>query len=381
MTSMSTSREPGHEARLDPHSGAPVSRVLVIAEAGVNHNGSLEVARALVDAAAEAGADVVKFQTFVASELVGRSADKAAYQKRATPKGESQREMLERLELDLTAHETLVAHCQTRGVRFLSSPFDLGSVELLAGRLGLRQLKIASGQITHAPLLLRAARAGASVILSTGMSTLGDIEAALGVLAFGYGEQGDAPTRGDFGRAYARPEARALLADRVALLHCTTEYPAPFGDVNLRAMDTLRQAFEVPVGLSDHTPGIAVPIAAVARGATIVEKHFTLDRNLPGPDHAASLEPRDLGAMVQAIRQVEAALGDGCKVPRSSELDNRRVARASLVARRAIRKGERLTEDNVGVKRPGDGISPMRYWELVGTIAGRDYAPDEALEG
>jgi N-acetylneuraminate synthase len=355
-------------------------RVLIIAEAGVNHDGSLDRARALVDAAHQAGADAVKFQSFQADRLVSRHAPKAAYQQSATAPAESQLEMLRRLELGEPEHRALIEHCAARGIRFLSSPFDLPSVDLLTGRFGLSLLKIASGQIANAPLLLRAARAGAAVIVSTGMSTLSDIEAALGVLAFGYAGGDRAPSQAAFEQAWAAPASRQLLHDRVTLLHCTTEYPAPFTEVNLRAMDTLRQAFGLPVGFSDHTPGIAIPLAAVARGATVIEKHFTLDRSLPGPDHKASLEPPELAAMVAGIRQVQVALGDGCKVPVPSELGNRAVARQSLVAAVAIKQGEPFTEENLGFKRPGTGISPMRYWQILGTRASRDYARDEAID-
>lgn len=356
-------------------------RVLVIAEAGVNHNGSLARARELVDAARAAGADAVKFQSFRAELLVSRSSPKAAYQQSGTPAGESQLEMLRRLELGEDEHRALIDHCAGVGIRFLSSPFDLPSLDLLVGRLGVSWVKIASGQITNAPLLLAAARARVPVILSTGMSTLEDVEAALGVLAFGYGPAGESPSRAAFLRALARPKGREHLADRVTLLHCTTEYPAPFAEVNLRAMDTMREAFALPVGLSDHTPGIAIPLAAVARGATVIEKHFTLDRGLPGPDHKASLEPGELKAMVEGIRQVEVALGDGRKVPAASELGNRAVARQSLVAAAAIKCGERFNEANLGFKRPGTGVSPLFYWDVLGTAATRDYAPDETIEG
>jgi N-acetylneuraminate synthase len=356
------------------------TRVLVIAEAGVNHNGSLDRARALVDAARAAGADAVKFQSFKADRLVSGQSPKARYQQENTPLHESQLEMLRRLELGEAEHLALIEHCDQRGIRFLSSPFDLESVDLLAGRFRLPLLKIASGQISNAPLLLRAARAGAAVLVSTGMSTLGDIEAALGVLAFGYGGGDLPPSQEAFERAFVAPSSRQLLQDKVTLLHCTTEYPAPFAEVNLRAMDTLRQAFALPVGFSDHTVGIAIPLAAVARGATVIEKHFTLDRNLPGPDHQASLEPLELAAMVEGIRQVELALGDGRKLPVPSEMGNRAVARQSLVATTAIKAGEAFSEENLGFKRPGTGISPLRYWQLLGTVATRDYAPDEAID-
>jgi N-acetylneuraminate synthase len=355
--------------------------VLIIAEAGVNHDGQLARARALVDVARDAGADVVKFQTFRSASLVSRFSPKAGYQQKTTAATESQLEMLRRLELSDEDHAALVAHCANRGIRFLSSPFDLESVDLLVGRFRLDVLKIASGQITNAPLLLRAARTSARLILSTGMSTLADVEAALGVVAFGLGDLAAVPSREAFARAWASPGAQQRLRDKVTLLHCTTEYPAPFAEVNLRALETLRVAFGVPVGFSDHTPGIAVPLAAVALGATVIEKHFTLDRNLPGPDHKASLEPVELAAMVRGIREVEASLGEARKVPVPAELANRDVARQSLVAATAIRRGELFSEANVTFKRPGTGVSPLRYWEILGTTASRDYEPDELLDG
>ncbi len=352
----------------------------IIAEAGVNHNGSLAMAKRLVEVAAEAGADVVKFQTFKAERLVSRTATKASYQLQTTDAGESQYEMIKSLELDEAAHEELIKHCAVCGIEFLSTPFDLESVDLLVDRLGLSRLKLPSGEITNAPLLIKAARSGKPVILSTGMCTLADVEAALEVLAFGYTRPLDEhPSPVAFREAFCSVEGRSALNDNVILLHCTTEYPAPFGDVNLRAMDTLRTAFALPVGFSDHTAGSSAAIAAVARGAVIIEKHFTLDRTLPGPDHKASLEPDELASMVHSIRNVEQTLGSGRKVPAPSEIKNIPVARKSLVAACAITKGERLTELNLAVKRAGDGISPLRYWDILGRIADRDYQPDETI--
>jgi len=354
-------------------------RSYIIAEAGVNHNGSLDMARKLVRVAAEAGADAVKFQTFKADSLVSRSAPKAAYQGRGTDPAESQHEMIRKLELDEHAHEVLLAHCAACGIDFLSTPFDLESLELLAGRFDLPTIKIPSGDITNAPLLLKTARTGKPVILSTGMSTLGEIEDALGVLAFGY-LNGGAPALAAFRAAYCSVAGAAVLRDKVTLLHCTTEYPAPLGDVNLRVLATLKAAFGLPVGYSDHTEGIAVPIAAAALGAVIIEKHFTLDRTLPGPDHGASLEPAELKQMVTAIRQVEEALGSCSKRPAPSELKNMAVARKSLVAARPIAAGDPFAVDNIAVKRPGTGLSPMLHWELLGRKAGRDFAADEGVE-
>lgn len=354
-------------------------RTYIIAEAGVNHNGSLDMAKQLVEVAAEAGADAVKFQTFKADNLVSISAPKAEYQTRTTGTGESQHEMIRKLELDEHAHETLIEHCQSCNIKFLSTPFDLESVDLLAGRFNLPCIKIPSGDITNAPLLLKIAKTGIPVILSTGMSTLGEIEDALGVLAFGYLGRGN-PSRDAFRATYCADEGLVALQEKVTLLHCTTEYPAPFEDVNLKVMDTLRSAFSLPVGYSDHTEGIAVTIAAVARGAVVIEKHFTIDRNLPGPDHKASLEPTELKQMVAAIRIVEQALGAGRKHPTPSELKNISVARKSLVAACAITAGEPYTSENLAVKRPGNGLSPMQYWDQLNRKAGRDISIDEAVD-
>jgi N-acetylneuraminate synthase len=353
--------------------------VLIIAEAGVNHDGSLDRALQLVDAAADAGADAVKFQTFRAESLARRDAPKARYQVATTGAAESQYDMLRRLELDGSAHQTLLARCVERGIEFLSTPFDPESLVVLS-RLGVGRLKLSSGDLTNSPLLVQAARTQLPVILSTGMGTLGEIETALAVLAFGYCEPEGQPSEPSLERWYASEEGRRVLQARVTLLHCTTEYPAPLADVNLRTMGTLRAAFGLPVGYSDHTQGIAVPIAAAALGAEVVEKHFTLDRTLPGPDHRASLEPAELAAMVRAIRDVETALGTPLKAPAASERGNRVVARKSLVASRDIRKGEAFTTENLGSKRPGDGVSPARYWEWLGRIASRDYRRDEQVE-
>ncbi len=352
--------------------------VYVIAEAGVNHNGDVARALALVDVAATAGADAVKFQTFKASSVISVHAEKAAYQKQTTDAAESQVDMVAKLELSHADHAQLADRCRERGIAFLSTPFDLDSLEFLVTDMGLTTLKIPSGEITNAPLLLAAARSGRDIILSTGMSTIDEVRDALGVLAFGYSGEAEAkPDAGAFTRALERADA---LQGKVTLLHCTTEYPTPYEDVNLRAMDSLREAFGLTVGLSDHTLGIAVAIAAVARGAQVIEKHFTLDRALPGPDHAASLEPDELTAMVAAIRATEAALGDGDKRLMPSESANRDVARKSLVALTSIAEGEMFTAQNLTAKRPGNGLSPMTYWAVLGTRARRAYHADEAIE-
>jgi N-acetylneuraminate synthase len=352
---------------------------LIIAEAGVNHDGSLDTALQLVDAAAAAGADAVKFQTFRADALARRDAPKAKYQIAATGSAESQHEMIRKLELDEAAHEALIGRCRERRVEFLSTPFDIDSLRLLM-RLGLTRLKLSSGDLTNSPFLLQAARTGLPIILSTGMCSLGEIEAALGVLAFGYCESTAEPAAGALERCYASAEGQRALQTHVTLLHCTTEYPAPLIDVNLRAMETLRAAFGLPVGYSDHTRGIAVPVAAAALGAVIIEKHFTLDCTLPGPDHRASLEPARLAEMVRDIRDVETALGTPLKKAAPSEVANRVVARKSLVAARDIRRGEVFTAENLTSKRPGDGVSPTHYWERLGRVADRDYRRDEPIE-
>lgn len=351
----------------------------IIAEAGVNHNGSLEKAFELVEVAAAAGADAVKFQSFKAAKLVSRTAQKAAYQQRTTGAEESQYDMLRRLELSIEDHRRLQQHCRQHAIEFLSTPFDPESLDFLVDQLALPRIKIPSGEITNAPFLLQLAAKQKPIILSTGMSTLDEVADALGALAFAYLRESGTPGLAAFRQALASPAGQAALAANVTLLHCTTEYPAPFDEINLRAMDTLQAEFGLPVGYSDHSVGIAIPVAAVARGACLIEKHFTLDRTLPGPDHAASLEPDELKAMVEAIRQVELALGSAAKAPTASELKNRAVARKSLVATAPIRAGEPLTPQNLGIKRPGDGLSPFTYWQHLGAIATRDYAPDELI--
>lgn len=399
-------------------------RVFIIAEAGVNHNGDMERALALVDAAADAGADAVKFQTFKAERLVAGDAPKADYQKRQTDAAETQFEMLRKLELDVPSHERLLARCRERGIEFLSTPFDLESVDLLTA-LGVHRFKVPSGEITNLPLLERIAATGRPVLLSTGMSTLGDIEAALGIFERVWRERvwlsqagdasGDAGQGGAWGaqpwgrRAWGRqpwgrvstaatasavtaPDASdpaspadtaytaCAMRGHVTVLHCNTQYPTPFADVNLRAMQTIRHAFPgVEVGFSDHTLGIAIPLAAAAMGATVVEKHFTLDRALPGPDHAASLEPDELRAMVEGIRAISLALGDGRKAPTPSESPNLPIVRKSIVAARPIAAGETFTTDNLTVKRPGTGLSPMRWHEVLGRTAPRSFDTDEQI--
>ena len=333
-----------------------MKKTFIIAEAGVNHNGSLDLAKKMIDAAVEAGADAVKFQTFKAEKVVSRYAPKAEYQKKTTTADESQLEMIKKLELDAAAHQTLIDYCKKKNIRFLSTPFDLESIDLL-NELGLDIFKIPSGEITNLPYLRKIGALKKEVILSTGMAYLGEIKDVLDVLT----------------------GAGTKLKD-ITVLHCNTEYPTPFEDVNLRAMLTIKADFPgIQVGYSDHTLGVEVPIAAVAMGATIIEKHFTLDKNLPGPDHKASLEPHELKAMVRSIRNIEKALGSGIKNPSPSELKNKPIARKSIVAAINIRKGEPFTEKNLTVKRPGTGISPMRWDEVIGQVAQKNYEKDELI--
>lgn len=351
--------------------------IFIIAEAGVNHNGSLDLAKELIDAAVETGVNAVKFQTFIAEQLVSMNTPLAQYQKDAIS-DVNQYSMLKKLELKWEDFRILQRYCIDRGIEFISSPFDLESVDFLNECLMVKRFKLGSGEITNAPLLLKIARTGKPLILSTGMSTLSDIEKALGVLAFGYLNESE-PSQSTFEKAYLSTRGQRVLKEKVALLHCTTEYPAPFEDVNLRVMDTLRTTFGLPCGYSDHTHGIAVSIAAAARGAVIIEKHFTLDRNLPGPDHRASLEPVEMKSLVESVRVIEKALGNPQKLPTPSELNNRDIARKSIVAIQEIKAGEQFTIENIGCKRPGDGLSPFYYWEMLGRIADRDYKANERV--
>ncbi|AWK61936.1 N-acetylneuraminate synthase [Helicobacter cinaedi PAGU611] len=334
-----------------------MSKVLIIAEAGVNHNGDIDIAKKLVDVAAESGADIVKFQTAKAENVVSRFAKKAEYQIENTGNGaESQLEMIQKLVLDDSAWSILIDYCKQKNIKFLSTPFDLESVDLLHN-LGLKIFKIPSGEITNLPYLRKIGKYNKQVILSTGMANLGEIESAIAVLV-------DSGTK----------------RENITLLQCNTEYPTPFADVNLKAMKSLKKAFRLPVGYSDHTPGIAIPLAAVGMGAKVIEKHFTLDKNMEGPDHKASLEPCELKAMVQGIREIELALGDGIKQTSASEAKNKPIARKSIVANCAIKKGEILSESNLYTKRPAGGISPMEWDKVIGTKAVRDFEPDEMIE-
>jgi N-acetylneuraminate synthase len=350
----------------------------VIAEAGVNHNGSLERAHNLVDAAADAGADAVKFQTFKADRLASAAAPKAAYQARETGQGESQLQMLRALELSPDAHASLMTHCAERGIEFLSSPFDEESLALLV-KLGVKRLKLGSGELTNAPILIAAGKSGLRLLVSTGMSTTDEVEEALGALSFGHLSPLATPSRAAFRQAWAAAPGRAWARANVTLLHCTTEYPSPADEANLRALVTMRERFGVACGYSDHTVGNSVCLAAVALGATVIEKHLTLDRDLPGPDHKASIEPVDLKRLVSGIRTVEEALGDGVKMPVPAEIPNMAVARKSIVAARPIAKGERITSEHLTVKRPGSGRSPFELWDVIGRIASRSYEVDDLI--
>jgi N-acetylneuraminate synthase len=353
--------------------------VFIIAEAGVNHNGSVDMARKLVDVASEAGADAVKFQTFSARKLVSRMAAKAGYQVLNTGNSENQLQMLERLELDADEHHQIAQHCRDAGIEFMSTAFDEESLDFLVGNFNISRIKIPSGEITNGPYLLHAAKLGKPMLLSTGMSTTDEIATALGIIAFGCIGTNATPSLALCARAAESVEGQEALRARVTLLHCTTEYPTPFNHVNLRAMRMLASCFRLPAGYSDHTHGITVPVAAAALGAVAIEKHLSLDRTLPGPDHLASLEPGEFQAMVRGVREVEVALGSEEKGPTEAELANRVAARRSLVATRRINKGETFSPANIAAKRPGSGLSPLHYWEMLGKPSGRDYDEDEML--
>ena len=330
--------------------------VFIIAEAGVNHNGSIDLAKKLIDVASSSGADAVKFQTFKAENLVSKNAQKAEYQKKTTDNKESQFDMIKKLELDNKTHKTLISYCQSKNIMFLSSPFDIDSIMLL-NNLSLEIFKIPSGEITNLPYLRQIGRLNKKVILSTGMSDINEIRNALNILI-------EAGTK----------------KDNITILHANTMYPTPMEDVNLRAMRAIGETFNMAYGYSDHTLGIEVDIAAVAMGASCIEKHFTLDKNMSGPDHKASLEPDELKAMVKAIRNIEQALGSAIKKPSKSELQNIKIARKSIVAKKDIKQGEIFSENNLAIKRPGNGISPLRWDEIIGTIATSDYNENDLIE-
>jgi len=329
-------------------------RAFIIAEAGVNHNGSLKIAKEMVDKAKDAGADCIKFQTFIPQHVVSKQAEKAVYQKQQTSSEESQLDMICKLALSFDEFTELNEHCKIKGIEFLSTPFDFESIDFL-NNIGMKVWKIPSGEITNLPHLIKIAKLGKPIILSTGMSTICEIKDAIKIL----NENG---------------------AGEITVLHCTTEYPAPYEDVNLMAMKTMKDELGVPIGYSDHTEGIEVSIVATAMGATVIEKHFTLDRNMEGPDHKASLEPDELEKMIKGIRNIELSIGDGEKKPMQSEQENIDIARKSIVAKCDIKKGKLFTDDNLTVKRPGNGISPMRWFEIVGSVAIRNFKEDELIE-
>lgn len=356
---------------------------IIIAEAGVNHNGDVRLAEKLIEVAANSGVDYVKFQTYKTELLATNNAQKATYQQEFNKGADdnTQFTMLKNLELSPNDYPKLLKCCAKHQVQFLSTPFDLESLDFLVNVIKLEVIKIGSGDLTNLPLLYQAARTGVKIIISTGMATLMDIEIALGALAAGYLNGTEPPSLALFSEAYLSEKGQELLESEVSVLHCTTEYPAPFDEVNLRAMDTLKCAFNLTVGFSDHTPGIAIPVAAVALGAQIIEKHFTLDKSMSGPDHKASLEPDELNEMVKSIREVELALGSTKKLVTRSELANKKVARRILVANKIIKKGDILSEDNVSVKRSGKpGIQAQYYYEYIGGIANNNYQLDEPIK-
>ena len=332
-----------------------IQPTVIIAEAGVNHNGSIDIAKKMIDAAVNGGADYVKFQTFKAEALVAQTAEKAAYQKELTNADESQFEMIKKLELDRNAHDILIKYCKQKDIQFLSTAFDHDSINLL-DELKISLFKIPSGEITNLPYLRHIGKMGKPIIMSTGMSNLDEVRNALNLLIESGAEK-----------------------DEITILHCNTEYPTPMKDVNLRAMLTIKDELGVNIGYSDHTLGIEVSVAAVAMGATVIEKHFTLDRNMSGPDHAASLEPEDLRSLVTSIRNIEVFMGDGIKKPSSSETKNISVIRKSIVAKKPIKKGELFTKNNLTVKRPGTGISPMKWDIINGKVATNDYKTDDLI--
>jgi N-acetylneuraminate synthase len=358
------------------------TKVFIVAEAGVNHNGSLDLAFKLIDAAVSAGVDAIKFQTFKAENLVTKGAKKAKYQIQATGLSESQYKMLKNLELKYEMHHELISYCKEKKIIFLSTAFDSESLHFLVNNLNLKTLKISSGEITNAPLLLEYAKTGCNLILSTGMSTLGEISAALGVIAFGLLNHEDlavTPSKESFIQAFSSAMGQKILKEKITLLHCTTEYPAPTNEINLNAMVAMRNIFGLSTGYSDHSDGIVVPIVATAMGATMIEKHFTLDKNLPGPDHKASLNPNELTKMVEQIRFAEQVMGSDIKEPTYSELKNIEVVRKSLVATSTINVGDKFTLNNVGIKRPGFGTDPINYWDIIDTISSKEYQIDDFI--
>ena len=355
-------------------------KTYIIAEAGVNHNGSLKMAKELVKVAKEAGADAVKFQTFRAENLVTKQAKQADYQINNLGEATSQFEMLKKLELTYYEFEELQAFCRAENITFLSTPFDFASVDFLLDQLHMETVKIPSGELTNAPLIHYIATKRRPIILSTGMATIQEIHEALALIAYGLARPKESVVLERVYAFYQTEEAGEIIRKYINILHCTTQYPAPAISINLNAINEMKQIFRLPVGLSDHSEGIHIPIAAVSMGATVIEKHFTLDKTLEGPDHIASLNPVELKAMIQGIRDIEVALGNGIKKPTPTELQNRLAARKSLVAKTVIKVGEVFTKDNLTVKRPGNGIPPSNYWSYIGKKAVKSYNEDELLD-
>jgi N-acetylneuraminate synthase len=354
-------------------------QVFIIAEAGVNHNGSRELAFELIEAASKVGADAVKFQSFKVDKLVCHRAPKASYQIKQTGSEESQYDMLKKLELSETLFKELACHCKAFKIKFLSTPFELESLKFLLRELNLPIIKLSSGEITNAPLLLEAARTRKPIFLSSGMATLSEIESALSVLSFGFLQKKEKPSMANFHNAYCSEKGQLALKKFVTLLHCTTEYPAPIDNINLNVLDTFQAAFGLKVGYSDHTDGMTASLAAVVKGAQVIEKHFTLDQTYDGPDQKSSLEPKEFKIMVDSIRQCEKAMGRSIKMPTTVEIKNSKIVRKSIMAAREIKKGEIFSEDNLICKRPGDGISPMSFWDVLGKAAKRSFLADELI--
>ena len=354
------------------------NKVFIVAEAGVNHNGSIEKALELIDAAVYAGADAVKFQTYKTENYVTKNASKAEYQEVTTGKDENQFQMIKNLELSYDKYLQLEEKCQKNNIKFLSTAFDIESLNFLIENLNVEMLKIPSGEITNGPYLLAHAKCKKKLIVSTGMCDIEEIQTALGVIAFGLLDKNN-PSKNSFKEAYESVEGKNILRDYITLLHCTSNYPANFNEINLHAMLEMKKRFNLPIGYSDHSKGILVSISAASMGAKYIEKHFTLDQNLPGPDHLASLEPDQLKELVKNIRDIEDILGSTQKTPQPSEISNRKVVRRSIVAKKKIKKGEVFTHENIEMKRPALGISPMNYWDLIGKISKKDYEFDEII--
>lgn len=358
-----------------------MSKTYIIAEAGVNHNGSIDLALKLIEEAAKAGANAVKFQTFITDKNISTIAEKAAYQKKTTGENENQYEMVKKLELSFDQFKLLNKHCEEHGIIFLSTGFDLESLDFLINVLDIPYIKIPSGDLNNAPLILKAAQSGKKILLSTGMCTLEDIHNALAIMYFGFSRPTEKPR--DFKQIIDiyENENTQILEEKVTILQCTTEYPTPIEDINLNVLGTLKNEFGMKIGLSDHSEGTLACSLAVALGATVIEKHFTLDKKMDGPDHNASLEPEELKKMIEEIRFTERALGNKDKIIAPSEEKNIAIARKSLIASKEIKYGEKFTEDNLAIKRPGNGVKPLYYWDYLNKVSTKDYFNDELIEG